>query len=316
MDLILTLQEPQRTHQRGNSRDPAHFKPSGADSPPYSSLLCSPKDGGSTASSPRSPSSPSSYTAASGRKDPSIIHQCSPGLSGQQKLQGSPIHTTRPSLMSTTSLTSHNGPKSRFADIKYRKTSQPLCSRQFPHCRSRADEPEKELEEHKKPECKQKDKLGKKERKGEVQKTNRKGEERKRRKKKEEKRLGDRKKKRDKALKKERKLGVKITKKEMFTSIPAPSSSGEVKTSKMETTTLNPENQSQSTSKHKHRARSERAEGGHRPSANTPHPSCTSPQPSSKSQNHKMSKKSSTPQKLPVKNLLMQSLPWKEMTEQ
>ncbi|KAG7223351.1 hypothetical protein INR49_015707 [Caranx melampygus] len=166
--------EPQRTHLRGNSRDPALSKSSGADSPPYSSLLCSPKDGGSTASSPRAPSSPSSYSTASGRKDPSIIRQCSPGLSGQQKLQGSPIHTPRPSLTSTTPLTSHSGPKSRFSDTKYRKTSQPLCSRQFPHSRSRANKPEKESEDHKKPECKQKDKLGKKERKGESQETNRK----------------------------------------------------------------------------------------------------------------------------------------------
>ena len=177
-DTILTLQEPQRTHKRGNSRDPALSSSTGADSPPYSSLLCSPKDGSSTASSPRSPSSPSSYTVASGRKDPSISHQCTPGLSGQQKLQGSPIHTPRLSLTSTMSLTPHSGPKSRFSDIKYRKTSQPPCSRKFPHSRSRASKSEKELEEHKKPECRQKDKLGKKERKGEVQKTNKKDEER------------------------------------------------------------------------------------------------------------------------------------------
>ncbi|XP_029375891.1 uncharacterized protein LOC115054700 [Echeneis naucrates] len=296
--------EPQRTHQRGNSRDAALSKSSGADSPPYSSLLCSPKDGGSTASSPHAPSSPSPYTAASIRKDLSIIRQCSPGLSGQQKLQGSPIHTPRPSLTSTTSLTSHNGPKSRFPDTKYRKTSQPLCSRQFPHSRSRANKPEKDLEEHKKPECKQKDKLGKKERKGEVQNANRKGEERKRRKKKEEKRLGDRKKKREKSLKKERKFGLKMTKKEISTSISASSSSGEVKKSKSETTALNTENQSQSTSKHKHRGRSEQAKGTHRPSANAHHPSCTFP----KSENHKMSKKSSTAQKVLVKKPRLQPL--------
>ncbi|XP_018546855.1 lysine-specific demethylase 6B [Lates calcarifer] len=300
--------EPQRTHQKGNSRDPALSKSSAADSPPYSSLLCSTKDGGSTASSPHAPSSPPSYAVASGRKDPSIIRQCSPGLSGQKKLQGSPIHTPRPSLTSSTSLTSHNGPKSRFSDIKYRKTSQPLCSRQFPHSRSRANKPEKELEEHKKPECKQKDKLEKKERKGEVQKTNREGDERKRRKKKEEKRLGDRKKKRDKAVKKERKLDLKME--EMLTATSAFSSSGEVKMSKMETATLTPENQSQSTPKHKHRVRSERAEGPHRPSStNTPHPSCTSPQPSSKSENHKLSRKNSSHHKLPVRNQPMQSLP-------
>ncbi|XP_040007225.1 lysine (K)-specific demethylase 6B, b isoform X2 [Xiphias gladius] len=301
--------EPQRSHKKGSSRDPALSNSSGADSPPYSSLLCSPKDGGSNASSPRAPSCPSSYTGASGRKDPSMIHQCSPGLSGQQKLQGSPIHTPRPSLTSTTSLPPHNVPKSRCSDIKYRKTSQPPCSRKFPHSRSRANKCEKELEEHKEPECKQKDKLGKKERKGDVQKTNRKGEERKRRKKREEKRMGDRKKKRDKALKKERKLGLKIKKKEMFTSTSASNSSGQVKTRKMETTTLTPENQSQSTPKHKHRRRSERAEGTHMPSACTLHPSSTSTHPPSKSENNKMSKKNNSPQKLPVKNLLMQSLP-------
>lgn len=303
---MLTLQEPQRTHQRGNSRDPALSKSSGVDSPPYSSLLCSPKDGGSTASSPRAPSSPSSYAVAGGRKEPSIIHQCIPGLSGQQKYQGSPNHTPRPSLTSTTSLTSHTGPKSRFSDIKYRKTSQPLCPRQSPHSRLRANKPEKELEEHKKT-----DKLVKKERKGEAQKTSRKGEERKRRKKREDKRLAERKKKRDKAAKKERKLGLKmkVTENEMFTSISTSNSSVEAKMSKMETATLFPENQVQSPPKHKHRERSERAERTHRPSTNTPHPSCTAPQPSSKSENHKMLKKKSSPPKRPVKKQLLQSLP-------
>ncbi|XP_044226980.1 lysine (K)-specific demethylase 6B, b [Thunnus albacares] len=318
--------EPQRTHPRGNSRDPAISRSSGADSPPYSSFLCGPKDGGSTASSPRAPSSPSSYTVASGRKDPSVIHQCSPGLSGQQKLQGSPHHTPRPSLTSTTYHTPHAGPKSRFLDVKYRKTSHPLCSRQSPHSRSRANKPEKELEEHKKPECKQKEKLVKKERKCEVQKTNRKGEERKRRKKKEEKRLGERKKKRDKTAKKERKLGLKtkLTGKEMFTSISTSYSSGEVKMTKIETTTLTPENQGQSApspTRHKHRERSERTERtSHRPSINiqntpenhntpgrAPHPSCTSPLPSSKSENRKMPKKIVSPPKLPVKEQLIQS---------
>ncbi len=235
-----------------------------------------------------------------------MIHQCSPGLSGQQKYQGSPHHTPRPSLTSTTSLTSHAGPKSRFSDVKYRKTSQPLCPRQSPHSRSRANKPEKDLEEHKKP-----DKLVKKERKGEVQKTSRKGEERKRRKKKEEKRLAERKKKRDKAAKKERKLGLKmkVTENEMFTSISTSNSSGEAKMSKMETTTLSPESQGQSPPKHKHRERSGRADRRHRPSTITPHPSCTSPQPSSKSENHKMLKKKSSPPKLPVKEQLLQSLP-------
>ncbi|XP_076606085.1 lysine (K)-specific demethylase 6B, b [Chaetodon auriga] len=297
--------EPQRTHQRVISRDLALSKSSGADLPPYSSLLCSTNDGGSTASSPCASSSPSSYTVVIGRKDPSVIRQCSPSLSGQQKLQGSPNHTLRPSLTCTTSLPSHAGPKSRFSDVKYRKTSQPLCSRQLPHSRSRANKPEKELEEHKKT-----DKLVKKERKSEAQKTNRKGEERKRRKKKEEKRLAERKKKRDKVAKKERRLVMKskVIEKEMFTSTFTSNSSGEAKMSKMETTTLSAENQSQPPSKHKHRMRNERAERTHRPSTNTPHPSCTS-QPSSKSENHKMPKKSSNPQKPPSKKQPMQTLP-------
>lgn len=304
--MSFALQEPQRTHQRVIIRDPATSKSSGADSPPYSSLLCSTKDGGSTASSPRSPSSPSSYTSANGRKDPLNIHQPSPGLNGQQKLQGSPNHTLRPNLTSTTSLTSHAGQKSRFSDVKYRKTSQPLCSRQSPHSRSRANKPDKELEEHKKP-----DKMVKRERKGDVQKANRKGEERKRRKKKDEKRLAERKKKRDKSAKRERKVGLKskATEKEMFTSISTSNSSGDAKMSKMETTTLPPENQGQSPSKHKHRMRSERRERTHRPSANTPHPSCTSPQPSSKSENHKMPKKNSSLPKPSLKKQLIQSLP-------
>ncbi|XP_037604475.1 lysine-specific demethylase 6B-like [Sebastes umbrosus] len=288
--------EPQRTHQRGISRDPALSKSSGADSPPYSSLLCSLKDGGSTASSPRAPSSPSLYTMASGRKDPSIVRQCSPGLSGQQKLQGSPNHTLRPSLTSTTSITSHAGPKSRFSDVNYRKTlSQPLFSRQSPHSRSRANKPEKDSEEHKKPE-----KLVKKERKGE---------ERKRRKKKEEKRLAERKRKRDKAAKRERKLGLKtkVTEKGMFTSVSTSNFSEEAKMCKMET--LSPENQGQPPPKHKHRERSERAERTHRPSTNTPHPSCASSQPSSRFENHKMRKKNGNPPKLPVREQLLQSLP-------
>ncbi|XP_070700034.1 lysine (K)-specific demethylase 6B, b [Pempheris klunzingeri] len=291
--------EPQRTHQRGISRDASLSKSSGSDSPPYPSLLCSPKDGGSTASSPCAPSSPSSYTVASSRKDPSIIYQCSPGLSGQQKLQGSPNHTLRPGLTSTTSLTSHASPKSRFSDVKYRKTSQPLCSRQSPHSRSRANKPE-ELEEHKKP-----DKPVKRERKGDVQKTNKKVEERKRRKKKEEKRLAEKKKRRDKAAKKERKLGLKtkVKEKEMFTSIATSNSLGEAKVIKVETTTLSPENQGQLPHKHKHRERSERAERKHRPSTNT------STQPSSKSENHKMPKKKSSPPKPPAMEQVMQSLP-------
>lgn len=240
---------------------------------------------------------------ASGRKGPSVIHQCSPDLSGQQKFQGIPTHTLRPSL---TSVTPHDaGSKSRFSDVKYKQTSQPLCSRLFPHSRPRANKPEKELEEHKKPECKETDKVVKKERKTEIQKTNRKGEERKRRKKKEEKRLGERRKKRDKAVKKERKLGSKIKERGLLLSMLPSNSSGEVKKSKTETTTLTPENQSQSPSIRKHSLRSEQEEKMHRPLVNTPHSRCTLPQTSSKSENHKMP----IPQSLVVKNQLMQSHP-------
>lgn len=212
----------------------------------------------------------------------------SPGLNGQQKPQGSPNHITRPSLTSTASLTSHAGPKSRLADVKYRKTSQPLCSKQSPHIRSRVNKLGKELKEHKKP-----NKLMKKERKGE---------ERKRRKKKEEKHLADRKKKRDKAAKKERKLGFKdeFTEKEAFTPIPAFNPSGETKTRK--TTTLSPEGQVQLPPKHKHRVRSERAEKTYKPSTNPPHP--TSLQRSSKSEIPKMPKKNRSLQKNPVKEEL------------
>uniref|UniRef100_UPI0037E956C3 lysine (K)-specific demethylase 6B, b isoform X2 n=1 Tax=Semicossyphus pulcher TaxID=241346 RepID=UPI0037E956C3 len=291
--------ELQRIHQRGSSRDRARSKSSGSDSPPYSSLHCSPKNGGSTASSPHAPSSPSSYTVASGRKDLSNIQQRSPSLSGQQKLKGSPNHTPRPSLKSSTSPTSHTGLKSRFSDVKYRKTSHPLCSRPSPHSRSRAYKPGKEFEEHT-----NNDKPVKKDRKGEVQKTNRKSEETKRRKKKEEKRLTERKKKRDKAAKKERKLGLKtkVTEKEMFTSSSTSNSSGEAKVSKTETTTLSAEKpEGQSPPKHKHRERNERPERTHRPSTKT------SSQPSTKSENHKMSKKNSSPLKLPAKEQLTQS---------
>ncbi|XP_069002960.1 lysine (K)-specific demethylase 6B, b isoform X1 [Embiotoca jacksoni] len=290
--------ETPRTHLSGYSRDRALSKSSGVDSSPYSSLLCSPKDGGSPSSSPRAPSSPSSYTVASGRKDPSVIQHCCPGLSGQQKLQESPSHTLRPGQTSTTSLTCHAGMKSRFSDPKYRKTSQLICSQQSPHSRSRANKLEKELEKHKKAEYKQKDKPVKKERKGEVQKM-RKGEERKRRKKNEEKKLGEKKKKRDKAAKKERKLGLKtkVTEKEMFTSRCL----GEAKMSKAEPSGLTPLHQGQSPAKHKHRERSKQAETSHSPFTYTLPPSCASQNPLSKSEKYKIPKKSSSYSKLSVR---------------
>ncbi|XP_026183526.1 lysine (K)-specific demethylase 6B, b isoform X2 [Mastacembelus armatus] len=291
--------EPQRTHLRGNSKDPALSKSSGADCPPFTSLLCSTKDGGFTASSPHAPSSPSSYI---GKKDPSVIHQYSPGLNGHQKIQGSPSDTPNPSL---TSSISHAGPQSRFSDIKYRKTSQPLCSQQFHHSRLKTNRTDKELEDHQKSECKQKDKpIKKKKRKGDIQ--NAKAEERKRRKKKKDKRLSEKLRKKKRGVRKDKKLVPKITENEMLVSSSAINSSGEVM-HKMETTTLTAE--IQTPPKHKHRERSERAERTDRPAANSPHPSCTSPQPSSKSKNPKMPRRDIGPRELPVRDRLMQSIP-------
>ncbi|KAK5888091.1 hypothetical protein CesoFtcFv8_016625 [Champsocephalus esox] len=274
--------EPQRFHQRGNSWDPAQFKGSGADSPSYLSLICSPGDGGSTASSPRAPPSPSSYTVGSSRKDPSLLYQCSPELSGQQKLQGSPNHTPRPSQTSSTSHNSQDGPKARLSDVKYRKTSQPLCSRQSSHSRSRANKTEKESEEHKK-----------------TVKKDRKGEERKRRKKKEEKKLSEKKRRRDKISKRERKFKTGGMEKEMLASISTPHSSAQ-----METTTQSLVNQSQAPGRHKHRERSGRAERTLKPSKKNPPPS--SPQPSSHSAHIKMPKKNNSAPKL--KDKLKKSL--------
>lgn len=235
-----------------------------------------------------------------GRKDSPVIQQRCPSLSGQLKLQESPSVIPRPSRASSASPTPRAGSKSRLSDLKYRKTSQLLCSRQSPHDRSRVDKPERELED-KKSESKQKYKLLKKEKKGDVLKMGRKGEDRKRRKKKEEKRLAEKKKKRDKASKKERKLALKmkVTEQEMFSSVSASTFLSEAKISKMET--LNGENQAQSPPKHKHRDRSEKGEKTtHRSSTNTLHPRPTLQQSSSKSENHKMLKKSSSAPETPL----------------
>ncbi|XP_025766530.1 lysine (K)-specific demethylase 6B, b isoform X6 [Oreochromis niloticus] len=291
--------ENQRIHQRTNSRDPSLSK-SGVDSPQYSSVLCGPNNGGSTSSSTGAPSSPSSDKMLNGRKDSPVIQQRCPSLSGQLKLQESPSVIPRPSRASSASPTPRAGSKSRLSDLKYRKTSQLLCSRQSPHDRSRVDKPERELED-KKSESKQKYKLLKKEKKGDVLKMGRKGEDRKRRKKKEEKRLAEKKKKRDKASKKERKLALKmkVTEQEMFSSVSASTFLSEAKISKMET--LNGENQAQSPPKHKHRDRSEKGEKTtHRSSTNTLHPRPTLQQSSSKSENHKMLKKSSSAPETPL----------------
>lgn len=293
-DVKLILQETQRLHQRTNSRDPSLSK-SVVDSPQYSSVLCSPKDGGTGA-----PSSPSSYTALGGRKDSPVIQQRCPSLSGQLNLQESPGAIPRPGQASSTSPTPRAGSKSRLSDSKYRKTSQLLCSRHSPHDRMRANKAERELEEDKKSEHKQKYKVLKKEKKGDVPKTDRQGEDRKRRKKKEEKKLAEKKKKRDKASKRERKLAfkVKATEEEMLSSISA-SCAREAKISKIETLGL--VNQGQSPPKHKHRERNEHADKtAHRSSTSTLHPRSTSQQPLSKSENHKMPKKRSSPPGLPL----------------
>uniref|UniRef100_A0A3P8P5T0 Lysine-specific demethylase 6B n=1 Tax=Astatotilapia calliptera TaxID=8154 RepID=A0A3P8P5T0_ASTCA len=291
--------ENQRIHQRTNSRDPSLLK-SGVNSPQYSSVLCGPNNGGFTSSSTGAPSSPSTDKMLNGRKDSPVIQPRCPSLSGQLKLQESPSVIPRPSRGSSTSPTPHAGSKSRLSDLKYRKTSQLLCSLQSPHDRARVDKPERELED-KKSESKQKYKLLKKEKKGDVPKMGRKGEDRKRRKKKEEKRLAEKKKKRDKASKKERKLALKmkVTEQEMFSSISVSTCLSEAKISKMQT--LNGENQAQSPPKHKHRDRSEKGEKTtYRSSTNTLHPRPTSQQPSSKSENHKMLKKSSSAPETPL----------------
>ncbi|XP_029030423.1 uncharacterized protein LOC114870008 [Betta splendens] len=294
--------EPQRTHSRGNSKDQALSKSSGADSPPYLSIVHSPKDGASSVSSLHAPSSPS-YTVISSRKvPPSVPRLGSLDCTGQQKLQEIPAHTPRQSLTSTTSPAVHNdGSKSRFSDIKYRKSSKPLCSRLSPHNRSRANKPEEESEDHRTPEYKQKDKVVKKEGKDKIQKTNRTEEGRRRRKqKKKEERLGERKKKRDKTVKKERKLVSKITE-----SGSLPSSMGEDKLRKKESPTqIHP---SQAPPKRKHREKNEQAEKMCRPPESAPQSSCTLSQPSSKSKNLKMS----SARKLPITDQLMQSKPRK-----
>lgn len=282
-NIMLTLQESQWNHQRVTSRDPAFSNSSGAEPPLYSSLLCSNKNGGSTASSPHDPSSPPSYLVAIGRKDPSI-NRHSPILNGQ-KLQGSPNHTPRPSLASTTSPTPHAGPKSKFLDVKYRKTSQPPCSQESPRGRSRVNKPGKELKEHKKMK--------------ELLKRERKGEERKRHKKKEDKRLAERRKKRDKTAKKERKFGSKSepAEKEIFSSCDPPEDTKMSKTS-----SLSPQYQGQFSTKHKHRIRRERVEGTHRSSTNT------APR-LSKSANPKMPKKNSVLPKAALKEKPKRSPP-------
>ncbi|XP_072231218.1 lysine (K)-specific demethylase 6B, b isoform X2 [Leuresthes tenuis] len=293
--------ETERTHLRGNSRDTALLKNSAAEPPPYSAMIDCPKDGGSTSTSPGAPSSPSSYSMPSGRKDSADSQQSCPALSEQQKFQASPSHDPRPSLASAPSPKPHAGSKARFSDTKHRKNS--LCSQRSPLAKSRANKPEEELEELKKTEYKQKVKLMKRERKSDADKGNGKDEDRKRRKKKEETRLSEKKRKRDKTIKKERKLGLKtkVTKNEVFSSISVSSFLGETK---VKAPSLSPDSQGRVPPKHKHRERTEKAgKTSKRPSTETLHPGRTSQRPLSKHE-----KTPTSAPGLPVKERLIQSL--------
>lgn len=278
------LQELQRNHQRVISRDRAFSASSAADSPHYSSLLSSNKDGASPASSPRPPSGTSSYTGASDRKDHSTLRY-SPGLNGQLKLQGSPSHTPRTNLTSSTSPASHAVPKSKCSDVKRRKASLPLSSKQTSNSQSRISKSLKESE-HKK--CR---KLLKKERKDE---------EKKRRKKKEDKKLSEKRKKRDRIVKRERKLGFKgeLLEKSHLNTLSSTKAPEETRMCKSRS--LSPENQGQPPPKNKHRGRSEKAVRMHKTSTDI---SCcnTSPQTSTvcRSKRRKIPKKNSKVPKPP-----------------
>lgn len=204
-----------------------------------------------------------------------------------QKLQGSPSHCPRPGLASITSLAAHaGGPKSKFSDVKYKKTSEGPCSQESPHSRSRPNKPGKELKEHKKMK--------------EPSKRERKGEDRKRRKKKEEKRLVERRKKRDKTVKKERKVVSQGEPAEKGTLTP--DSSSEPRSDFKQRKAAGPsQHQGQLPPKYKHRIRLERAEKTHRSSTDT------ISQLSSKSANPKMAKKTSVLPKTASKEKLKHS---------
>lgn len=291
--ILLCAQELQRNHQRVISRDHALTAPSAADSPHYSSLLSSDKDEASPASSPHPPSSISSYMGASDRKDRSVLCY-SPGLNGQQKLQGSPNHTPRSNLTSSPSPASHIVTKSKCSDGKRRKTSQPLSSKQTSNSQSRMSKSVKESDPKK----------GRK-----VVKKERKGEEKKRRKKKEDKRLSEKRKNKDKMGKRERKLCLKggLSEKSHVTALSSTKAPREPRMCK--STSLSPENQSQSPPKNKHRMRSEQAARMHKTSTNI---SCSdsSPQTSTvcRSKKHKTPKKNSNISKPPFEEQVMHSL--------
>lgn len=282
------MQELQRNHQRVVSRDRAFSASSAADSPRYSSLLSSHKDGASPASSPRALSGLASHTGSSDRKDRSALRY-SPGLNGQQRLQGSPSHTPRPNLTSSASPASHAVTKSKCSDVKHKKASQPLSSKQTSNSQSRLSKSLKESE-HKK--CR---KPVKKERKGE---------EKRRRKKKEEKRLSEKRKKGEKIVKRERKPGFKgeLSEKSHLTTL---SSTKETRMCK--STSLSPKSQDQLPPKNKHRVRSEQAVRTHKPSTNISR-SNASTQPSTlcRSKKRKIPKKKVS--KAPFEEQVMHSL--------
>ncbi|XP_077360789.1 lysine (K)-specific demethylase 6B, b [Festucalex cinctus] len=172
---------------RGISREPGPFRNSAEESPNYSSLHS--KD---SAHSPR--------VSLPLHKAANNSQQCSPGLSGQPKVQGSPTPKARFCSTSISSHTSPAGTKSRFSEVKHKKTSQLLSSR--------LNKPEKESDARRTVGCIQNDKLVKRGRRDDVAKANKKAEDRKKRKKKERK-LIEKKKKRDKAKRKEKKITLK-----------------------------------------------------------------------------------------------------------
>ncbi|XP_056140185.1 uncharacterized protein LOC130116288 [Lampris incognitus] len=183
--------EDLRTNLRDKPRNPPPSEPSGGEAPLHPYLHCHPRDGGSTATTPPAPFSPSTNAMASDRDDPSVIHQSNTGKSPsttnvrhreKQMLQGSLTQTPTPSPSSTTCPTSSAGPNSRplVSEVKFKKVSKSLSSQQSPHDKSRVNKPGRDSEKHKKPECKRKVKHGKKEKKDRLQRMNKISKERKR----------------------------------------------------------------------------------------------------------------------------------------
>ncbi|KAM4620327.1 uncharacterized protein ACJ7VT_007009 [Polymixia lowei] len=341
--------EDQRIHVRGKSRNPPPSETSSADPPTHPSLHCSPRDRGSTAITPPVLSSPSTYTKASGRRDPSVTHQWNPAQSTgtaaprhrqQQTLQESPVHTPAPSPPSA-------GPNSSsfVSEVKSRKASQTRVSQQSSsHNKSRVNNPEGGLKDHKGPECKRKHRQGKKEKRGRLQKIGIMDKERKRSrikkektreafeivswKQEEERHRRERKKKKQKdtkELKAASGSGTRIVENTERGHLTSPSkcyaAGGEPKMrrSKILSVPLNPEKQGRSPqtppppSKHKRRqkSRAEKTSRRRQAAADTPdawgapRPRCASPRPS----DLKMSEKGSGSSKFPAKGPLLQTRP-------